>query len=71
MHLLVSEQYIDSIMHGATIKVLQSILHKCSEEVSNGLEVRLIVKYIAHRAVDCRNRPIYSFKEDKRNLSDP
>ena len=27
MHLLVSEQYIDSIMHGATIKVKEGILN--------------------------------------------
>ena len=39
--------------------------------MSYDLEVRLIVKYIAHKAAACRNQPIHSFTEDKQNLTDP
>ena len=42
MQLLVNEQYIDSITHGATIKVKKSVFVKCwfSEEYAWGNEMR-------------------------------
>jgi len=60
VHWLVSEQYIDSIMHGATIKVLY--MFRATSCSSSGDQILLLKHLVTSLSVI--GRPVHRFREN-------